>query len=700
LVERVPAIVSGAPSKLRLDVQGLRGLAVLLVVLFHVGLPPATGGNSLRLTNSTVLSGGFVGVDVFFVVSGFVITRLLWTEVETTGTLRLRLFYARRVRRLLPALALMLIVVAIVVPLIFTPLGVLEQTSITGAAAAFFSANAVIWYTSFGYFDPASGANPLLHTWTLAVEEQFYLFFPILMLFGWKMTQRLRLRHRGLVVPAVVLAVLGVSLTTCIFFTYKTGPPFGFTHNRMFAFYGSSSRAWEFAAGAIVAFAEPALRRYGTTIAQVCALFGLGLLATSVLMISADTAFPGIAALPPVLAVMCLIVSGSIRPNFVTSLLSKRGLTWLGDMSYGWYLWHWPALVFAQILYPSVPLTLLFLVAALSLLPAWLSYRFVENRIRFDRTIVGWRAFRVACVTCLIPASAFLLIWTAARSPQSSSVRDLQAQGQPHLDFTQGCINNLPDSDALSDCTWTTPQAKGTVLLIGDSNAGHFAEPVRGAAMSAGYNFQLATSGGCPFAALEVHYDFTFDTGRCNAFIKAWLSDVEREKPALVVLANDSNTYLVADNGISFVDPVTGKQSISGADKAAAWERGIREVVTRWNRQSVPVLLVHAVPQFPPYDLRLCPVFKVYAHPAECGPTVPATTLVSLGAVANAAENNAVGSAPLAHAMNFFEEVCSEPQCSTYRAGQFLYLDQDHISVPFARSLQPKFAGVMDAFLK
>ena len=138
LVERVPAIVSGAPSKLRLDVQGLRGLAVLLVVLFHVGLPPATGGNSLRLTNSTVLSGGFVGVDVFFVVSGFVITRLLWTEVETTGTLRLRLFYARRVRRLLPALALMLIVVAIVVPLIFTPLGVLEQTSITGAAAAFF----------------------------------------------------------------------------------------------------------------------------------------------------------------------------------------------------------------------------------------------------------------------------------------------------------------------------------------------------------------------------------------------------------------------------------------------------------------------------------------------------------------------------------------------------------------------------------
>lgn len=158
----------------RPDIQGLRAIAVILVILFHADLP---------------IRGGFIGVDVFFVISGFVITRLLWQELQQTGRIRLRVFYTRRVRRLLPALALVLVFVAIGEFIFQSPLGLQQDTARTGIAAALFAANAEL-FRRVGYFAVTQESQPLLHTWTLAVEEQFYFVFPLLLTLAWKLRWR------------------------------------------------------------------------------------------------------------------------------------------------------------------------------------------------------------------------------------------------------------------------------------------------------------------------------------------------------------------------------------------------------------------------------------------------------------------------------------------------------------------------------
>lgn len=668
----------------RRDIQGIRGIAVLLVVFFHVGLP---------------IPGGFVGVDIFFVLSGFVITRLLWAELLATGRLRLRNFYARRVRRLLPALALLLVFVAFGGFVLYTPLGLLQQMAQTGISAALFLANAMLFRSTGGYFDTANDANPLLHTWTLAVEEQFYVIFPFVLLLGWRLRVRVG-SHKiaRAVVPLMILVVLGLSFTASLYLTYGSGPPFGLGHNRSFAFYASPSRAWEFAAGALLALAEQRLPALGRLTAQALGALGVCVMVAAVFLINGTTAFPGLAALTPVVATVCLILAGSIKRNFVTSLLGVTWLTWLGDLSYGWYLWHWPVIVFTRALKPDPPVVLLALVAALSLILAWLSSLLLEDRIRFDRTFSGWRAVRLAAVCCLVPVAAFGAVAASANFP-SVTERQLQVQARPHLDLTQGCTNDLPETSARFRCTWTVPNAKGTIVLIGDSNAGHFAEPVRGAAKDLGYNFQLATDGGCPFAALQTKRNTPFDVEGCQRFIVDWVDFIGREKPKLVILANSSSSYVRPANGMSFTDSVTHRQAVSGEDKAVAWEVGIKALVSVWTREGIPVLIVHSVPQFANVDLRECTALQVNRSLAECGRKAVSARLALSTKAAVRAENGAVAGNRLASTLDLFKTICPDTECSTYRDGQFLYRDGAHLSVPFATSLKPRFLSAIQLCL-
>src|SRR4029077_15604359 len=183
----------------RLDIQGLRALAVLAVVAFHAGLP---------------FPGGFVGVDVFFVISGFVITSMLQREWEATGRIRFGAFYLRRFKRLTPALALMVVVTAIVSALVLSPLGAQQTVAETGVGAMLLVANGVIAGNTGGYFDAPAAANPLLHTWTLSVEEQFYLAFPAILALGWFLTRRFRWRTNtaGVIVGLVAAVSFGLAL--------------------------------------------------------------------------------------------------------------------------------------------------------------------------------------------------------------------------------------------------------------------------------------------------------------------------------------------------------------------------------------------------------------------------------------------------------------------------------------------------------
>jgi peptidoglycan/LPS O-acetylase OafA/YrhL len=303
------------------DIDGLRAVAVTLVVLFHVG--------------SSVLPGGFVGVDVFYVISGFLITGLLVRELRSSGTVSIANFYARRVRRLLPLSALVLVTTAIASRFLAP---VLDRPGIGSdiQAAATYVAN---WHfaTASTQYMASTGKSPVLHYWSLSVEEQFYVLWPLLLLLASSGAAR-RSWQVGVRRIAVTLGVLGtVSFTLSVVTTTTSGP---------FAFFGLHTRAWELAVGAGLALATDRWLRRPTLWSISLGWIGLLMVLGSAGLLTGDTPYPGSAAALPVLGTAMLLASGAARSSWsVGRLLSLPPVRYLGRISYAWYLWHWPCLV-------------------------------------------------------------------------------------------------------------------------------------------------------------------------------------------------------------------------------------------------------------------------------------------------------------------------------------------------------------------
>jgi peptidoglycan/LPS O-acetylase OafA/YrhL len=664
-------------------VQGLRAVAVVLVVLFHSGL---------------TAPGGYLGVDVFFVISGFVITRLLWRELGATGTIRLRTFSSRRVRRLLPALAIVLVFVAVGSLLFQSPVGLQQQTSTIGSAAAVFLANVALYLrVGGGYFALPNSVMPLLHTWTLAVEEQFYLFFPVTLLVAWKLGGRLRERGRRRLVVAVVAAVVVVSFGAAVALTYAH--PESTSRLRSFAFFASPTRAWQFAVGSLLALGEARLARLDRRVALAAGALGLVAVLWGAWAFDAQTAFPGFPALVPTFGAALLIAAGTATGDGVGRLLATRPAVWVGDLSYGWYLWHWPVIVFTRIAWPGATSWGSFVAACASLVPTWLSYRFVEDPIRADRRIVGRRALVLAGACCLVPLVGFRVTNTLAKHP-SSNAADLTRQHDAHFDVARGCASgDGPDAPAVTTkCTWTVPHPKGTVLLVGDSNAGQFAEPVVAAGNAAGYDVILATDPSCVFADLVVHH-VAFDSATCAAFVRTWSDWVAAGHASLVITASNA-TRATRESGFRFVDPVSGASS-SGVDgKAAIWGRGLARTLTTLARGGTPVVFVHNVPQFGAFDLRTCPGYLVARSPARCGVTRNRDAVRAEAAPARRAEDAALDDRADVHAVDFDDRLCTADRCATNRGRFFVFRDGGHLSVDGALELTPTFASLIGRYAR
>ena len=662
----IPSAVLGSERRLRPDIQGLRGIAILVVVLYHAGL---------------WLPGGFTGVDVFFVISGFVITGVLLRELVETGRTNLRGFYARRVRRLLPGLTVMLGVVSLVA-IGAASIGVQRLTWRTGTAASVFSANALLFHQQGNYFALGPGADPFLNTWTLAVEEQFYIFFPALLFMAWLIGRKFR-APRWTAAVAIAL-VSAVSFALCI--VLSRGEPL-LRRPQWFAFYSSPTRAWEFGVGAVLALASPLLARAPRALLAGAGVLGLVLVVVAVTTVHGMDGYPGLAALLPVLGAAALLVSGSTG-SFATRAVGIPPLVWLGNLSYSWYLWHYPLIVLARIMWPQTA-HVAALAAAFSLAPAWLSVRFVENPIRFHprQYRTGALGLAVACVGASLLASACLAASSRVLSHETR-IEPWAAAQALHLDETAGCDSRVPlDQRQPGHCTWRASKSRGLVVLVGDSNAGHFTEPIVSAAAREGYDTIVATASSCPLVAVRLQTTAGFDRS-CWTFVEGTLRALVRLHPALVITAARTDYYLDRSSGYGLAAATGGAVTHDRIRMAQLWSDGLEQVLQSLSAHRIPALVVHPIPVVP-YVETQCPVARILLE--AC--VTRTGRLSALAALRNSlrVEDNAVARVRSAHALDLSSSLCDPQWCYIVRRGVVLYRDQYHLSVAGTRTLAGRF---------
>jgi peptidoglycan/LPS O-acetylase OafA/YrhL len=465
-----------APSphgpRYRADIDGLRAVAVLMVLAFHLGIRH--------------LRGGFVGVDVFFVISGYLISSTILHDMELSR-FSIASFYERRIRRIFPALFFMLIVTSIFACVYLLPTE-LEHFAASLVAATGSVSNIYFWNQS-GYFDSPATTKVLLHTWSLAVEEQFYIIFPILLVLIRRLFKE-RLR-------------LSIVVLTMVSFVASA---FGAFRSRSTTFYMPHTRAWELLLGTILSLQLlPKIR--GPLARNLIALFGLALVLFAGLKYSSTTPFPGIAALAPCLGATMIIAAGESGSSLVGQALSLRPMVFIGLISYSLYLWHWPIVVFQRVgsvlLKGGSDITVKLVALAASLVIGTLSWKFVELPFRHGRLkLKGKTLFALAAVAAMVPftlgAAMLALHGLPSRYPAEAVRVAAYLDNHSEKAYRSGtCFISSSYTFANFDRTTCLHQdaTKTNDLLIGDSHAAMLWYGLSSTFTSV--NLMQATSSGC-----------------------------------------------------------------------------------------------------------------------------------------------------------------------------------------------------------
>jgi peptidoglycan/LPS O-acetylase OafA/YrhL len=674
------------------DIQGLRAIAVLLVMTYHAGLP---------------VPGGYVGVDVFFVISGFVITAMLIRERAATGRTNFARFYLRRFKRLTPALAVVVAVTAVVAIAVLSPLGPQQAAAKTGIGAMLLVANVVIARTTGGYFDLAAASNPLLHTWSLSVEEQFYLLFPALLAVGWCLAARYgRLRTAplallvGIATVSFAAACLGPAIIGYMQLSAsQTIRTLSAAARVAFGFYSPLTRSWEFAAGALLALAV-ASRSFGSKRSRLpAALTGVVLLVLSGSLISSATPFPSAWTLMPVCGTLILIAAGSgaEADNAVTRLLSTRPMSMIGDWSYSMYLWHWPFIVFARALWPDSKFVLL-VAAVVSVVPAICSYYWVEKPIR---NLVDFRGVRIVTVVSITLAVPLVLggavTYAAGEGYWSPNVRAMQsAVTSPHATKAGGCSAvGLVLGRPPAGCTFNTSADGKPIYLVGDSTAWHFGEAAVGASELLHRPLDVVDVPGCPFRDVVVeapNMPIERNTKACRELYEDAMNWLVGQPAGTVVISNLNSAYRQPDLAVG---RQPGDLTIDQAGRTKALDDGLESTVLALKRAGHSVLIVQAAPDFSTpakFDPIDCTLTRL--RDGTCVGTMPRAVADAVQRRERASTEriaNDTGSAIWDPRWLF----CSEDLCSTHRFGIDLYRDSIHISPAASRMLVGSLADAL-----
>ena len=599
-----------ASRRWRGDVEGLRAVAVGLVLAYHAGLGP---------------SGGFLGVDVFFVVSGFVITTQVVREVERDGRLSLTTFYARRAKRLLPAAGLVLLTTAVLTWL----LAPRTQRGVFGldiAGAAGYVVNWVFAGRSVDYLAEDLEPSPVLHFWSLAVEEQFYFVWPLAIILVLFLQTRLRWRSTRLAL-AVGLAVL-IIVPTFVWSVLLTAD------DPARAFFVTTTRLWEMGIGAFVALGARRWERLSQPLAAALGWLGILALGVSAVVFSSATAWPGYAALLPTVATAAVIVAGfrahRTGPEVV---LGTAPMRWVGGLSYSLYLWHWPVLRAAEWVLGPLDTWQGTAAVAVSVLPAYLSYRFVENPLRRNPWL-GEHPRRALAVGASISAAclvAGLGLWAVTRAAAEdtgsatgagwASLTDPPSAEQPgdapFFDrltpnpqgatadvpalYAQGCQTEVEVATP-NPCPAGDPDGSVSVAVVGDSKVAQWVPAIDAIGAKRGWKVTSWTKSSCPFVDATVDYQGA-PYPECQEWGQEVLSRLTGpDRPDVVVT---SSVYSEALEG--------------GRESTRAYEDGL---VSAWRALQDAGVTVVALSNTPSPPGEISPAYECVAthedDPAQC----------------------------------------------------------------------------------
>jgi peptidoglycan/LPS O-acetylase OafA/YrhL len=668
-------------ASFRPDIQGLRALAVGGVVAYHFGL--------------TALPGGFAGVDIFFVISGWLITTHLMQEIGDTGRLDLWRFYARRARRLLPAALFVILATLAAGYFILAP----QEQALYSRGAMFASAYAInLWLLrwSFDYFAADATSNPFIHFWSLSVEEQFYLAWPaLLLLAAW-------LRPGRRTAVAVIGAAGLASFAACLWLT---------TVAPAWAFYFSPLRAWEFAAGGLATLAPAALLQHRAGLRPAHGWLGLALIATAYLLLSEDLPFPGWYALLPVAGTVLVLLSGvgveqtdtqsngrTGRPALgPAATLSLPPLQWIGTLSYSLYLWHWPVIVYAGMLAPDLTVPQRLGCGVLALALSVLTYHLIENPARrgawltvgaraFPSAIAGARALRAFPAMALIPALALTGAGVAvAYANAHLATRNIDpAQRGIEQAAEQPSIARAMDKNCLLDfhtvtpkpCTFGAADAAHTVVLFGDSHADHWSTPLIEAAKRNDTKVVTYLKSSCRASRLS-----TFNTvlkrdyTECDAWREQAISDIIRAKPRLVVISEFSIGNLTRDL------PVAGRKA-----ETARWQAGLRSTLQAFSQAGVETAVIRDTPINASFA-DSCVARALWWREAP-SPHCDTPRTEAANDNTAAAERAIVASVPDTLYVDLTNHFCGPTACHVVIGGKLAFRDRHHLATAFAETLE------------
>jgi peptidoglycan/LPS O-acetylase OafA/YrhL len=683
--ERSTAAAGGKPKQreFRPDIQGLRALAVGVVVFYHL--------------YPSLMTGGFVGVDVFFVISGFLITGHLLREYRKTGRVGLLEFWGRRAKRLVPAAALVLTVTWVASRLLL-PATRLADTAAQIRASALYYENWQLAWNAVDYLKSDSAASPVQHFWSLSVEEQFYLGWPFLFVFAALVALTVRRRHsREAVEEArrarghrvlILLASAVVVSSLCYSVYYTRVNPSG-------AYFVTTTRIWELGLGGLIALLPG---RLGRRLSRLGLLgwAGLGLVIASAFALSGTQAFPGVLALLPAGGAAALIIGGSAAARFGPSrLTSLRPLVFIGGISYSLYLWHWPVIVLWTAWSGRAvgPISGPVIVAACVLL-SWLSKVWVEDKVRTANLLSGhgWRSVSTA-LAAVVPVVLVSLYIAAAPAPwdghlgpnypgaamlASKTVKVKSAPFVPQptaislpVYWQQGCLVPV-SSPTPKECVYgDTSHPVLTVALVGDSMAGDWFTPLEKIAADRHWELVTELHSVCPLSSAMM---ITPDTGGPYTSCHSWGAAVMRD---LITKIRP---------GVVITSDYPGLATVKHPKRGAAAQQEIGAgMAAYWKQLAGHHISVVAIKESPDMGLNVpeC-LSKNPSSPAKC--TVPAARALKPNLPTVFAVKAASGSVPL---IDMNSLICGPVSCLPVIGNVLVYQDSHHLTSTYALTTAP-----------